>query len=260
MTEFYESQPRLQPIPQRRVIEKLDWYMSRRDYAGAERHLLYWLEEARLGGDLRGALLLRNELVGHYRKTGEREKALASGEAAVKLVERLDFGDTITAGTTYVNFATALNAFGENARALALFEKAKPIYESSAATRPELLGGLYNNMALACVALKRYSEAEALYDKAIERMQALPRGALEAAITCLNKADLVEARDGMEAGEGEIFALVDRAVALLDDPALAHDGYYAFVCEKCAPALEYYGYFDDARRLKEEAERIYAGA
>ena len=260
MTEFYESQPRLQPIPQRRVIEKMDWYMSRRDYAGAERHLLYWLEEARQGGDLRGALMLRNELVGHYRKTGEREKALASGEAAVKLVERLDFGDTITAGTTYVNFATALNAFGENARALALFEKAKPIYESSAATRPELLGGLYNNMALACVALGRYPEAEVLYEKAIERMQALPHGALEAAITCLNKADLVEARDGMEAGEGEIYALVDRAVALLDDPALTHDGYYAFVCEKCASVFLYYGHFIYGEELKERARKIYEGS
>jgi hypothetical protein len=91
-------------------------------------------------------------------------------------------------------------------------------------------------------------------------MQTLPRGALEAAITCLNRADLVAARDGMEAGEGAIYALADRAVALLDDPSLDHDGYYAFVCEKCAPTLEYYGYFDDARRLKEEAERIYAGA
>ena len=61
-------------IPQQRVIEKLDEYMSRRDYAGAERHLLYWLEEARAGGDLRGALMLRNALVGHYRKTGQRER------------------------------------------------------------------------------------------------------------------------------------------------------------------------------------------
>lgn len=260
MHNSYESQPRLRPIPQQRVIEKLDWYMGRRDYAGAERHLLYWLEEARLGGDLRGALMLRNELVGHYRKTGQRDRALENGEAALTLLEQLDFGDTISAATTCVNFATALNAFGENGRALALFERARPVYESSAATRPELLGGLYNNMALTCVALGRYGEAEALYDKAMAVMAKAPHGALEQAITCLNRADLVEARDGMEAGEGEIYALADKAVALLDDPSLAHDGYYAFVCEKCAPTLEYYGYFDDARRLKEEAERIYAGA
>ena len=30
-------------VPQRRIIEKMDAYMARRDYAGAERHLLYWL-------------------------------------------------------------------------------------------------------------------------------------------------------------------------------------------------------------------------
>ena len=259
MHHSIESHPRLRPIPQQRVIEKLDWYMSRRDVAGAERHLLYWLEEARQGGDLRGALMLRNELVGHYRKTGRRDKALENGEAALTLLEQLDFGDTISAGTTCVNFATALNAFGENERALTLFERARPIYESSAAIRPELLGGLYNNMALTCVALGRYAEAEALYDRAMAVMAKAPHGALEQAITCLNLADMVEARDGMEAGESAIYALADRAVALLDDPALEHDGYYAFVCDKCAPTLEYYGYFDDAQRIREEAERIYAG-
>ena len=225
MHNSYESQPQLRPIPQQRVIEKLDWYMSRRDYAGAERHLLYWLEEARLGGDLRGALMLRNELVGHYRKTGQRDRALENGDAALTLLKQLDFGDTISAATTCVNFATALNAFGENERALALFERARPIYESSVATRPDLLGGLYNNMALTCVALGRFDEAEALYDKAMATMAKAPHGALEQAITCLNMADLVAARDGMEAGEGAIYALADRAVALLDDPSLAHDGY-----------------------------------
>jgi len=260
MQDDFESHDRIRPIPQQRVIEKMDAYMSRRDYAGAERHLLYWLEEARMGGDLRGELLLRNELVGHFRKTGQRDRALENVEAALALVDRLDFGDTITAGTTCVNAATALSAFGENERALALFRRARPIYESSPATRPELLGGLYNNMALVCTALRRFDEAQALYGLAMERMATAPHGALEIAITCLNLADLVEARDGMEAGEGEIFRLVERAVALLDGPELTHDGYYAFVCEKCAPTLEYYGWFADAERLKEEAERIYAGA
>ena len=257
MNDLYESLERIRPIPQRRVIEKLDAYMSRRDYAGAERHLLYWLEEARAGNDLRGALLVRNELVGHYRKTGNRDKALESIDAALALLEQLEMENTISAGTTFVNAATALGAFGEHRRALALFERARPLYESSAATRPDLLGGLYNNMALTCVALGRYDDALALYEKALSQMENAPHGALEQAITCLNMADLVEARDGMEAGEGPINDLVERAVGLLDGPGLPHDGYYAFVCEKCAPTLEYYGWFADAGRLKEEAERIY---
>ena len=85
----------IKPVPQQRIIEKMDEYMSRRDYEGAERHLLYWLEEARLGNDLRGQLMLRNELTGHYRKTGDRERALANAEEAVRLLSKLDFEGTI---------------------------------------------------------------------------------------------------------------------------------------------------------------------
>ena len=259
MNGFFESHPRLQPIPQQRVMDRLDAYMARRDYAGAERHLLYWLAEARAGGDGRGELLVLGELVGHYRKTREREKALARAGEALALVEKLDYGDSISAGTTYVNVATALNAFGENERALALFERARLLYEKSAATSPRLLGGLYNNMALACASLRRFDEALALYDLAEARMAGVPGGALEIAMTCLNRAELIDRRDGMEAGEARIAELMERAAALLHGDGFPRDGYYAFVCEKCAPTFDYYGWFAEAEELRKEAERIYAG-
>ena len=252
------NEPLIRPIPQQRVIGKMDEYMSRRDYAGAEHHLLCWQEEARVGNDLRGLLMVRNELGGHYRKTAQREKAMAAAEGALSLIDALDFGGTLSAGTTYVNAATMMNAFGENERAMALFERARGIYESAAATRPDLLGGLYNNMALTCAALGRYDEADALYDRAMDAMARAPHGALEQAITCLNRANLVEARDGLEAGERVINALAERAAELLHRDGLDHDGYYAFVCEKCAPTFDYYGFFAEAAALREEAERIYA--
>ena len=74
--EPYGAEAKIKPVPQQRIMEKVDEYMSRRDYAGVERHLLYWLEEARLGRDEKGELMIRNELTGHYRKTGDREKSL----------------------------------------------------------------------------------------------------------------------------------------------------------------------------------------
>ena len=255
--ELPEGMESIRPVPQQRIIARMDEYMSRRDYAGAERHLLYWLEEARLGHDRRGELMLRNELVGHYRKTGDRDRALEQVDAALALLEKLDFGNTLSAGTTYVNSATALCAFGQYERALALFRCARSLYEGSALTGPELLGGLYNNMALACAALERWDEARDLYDLAMAQMGKLPAGALEQAITCLNLANLAEARDGMEAAEAEIYALLDRAAALLATPSLPHDGYYAFVCEKCAPTFDYYGWFAQAEQLRTEAADIY---
>lgn len=275
-----ETMETIKPVPQRRIIDKMNEYMSRLDYAGAERHLQYWLEEAELGRDLQGQLMLRNEMVGHYRKTGQKEPAMESAAEAIRLLTELEMEDSISAGTTYVNVATACNAFGEHERSMELFGKAREIYESSKYTAPQLLGGLYNNMALTCAALGRYEEALELYGKAIPIMAEVPDGELEQAITYLNMADTVEAQQGMEQGEGRICELVDQAEELLEkkseellgaDDALLKDeaalraldqqsksrlGYYAFVCEKCAPTFEYYGYFWAADRFKERSAQL----
>ena len=214
--EPFGSQPTLKPVPQQRIIQKMDEYMAHRDYAGAERHLLYWLEEARLGHDLRGG------------------------------------------GTAFVNVATAMNAFGENGRALELFERAREAYEASPSTKPELLGGLYNNMALTCISLGSFTEADALYDLALEQMARVPGGELEQAITLLNRADAVVAEQGMENCEQTVEELLDAAYALFDSTTAPRDGYYAFVCEKCAPVFSYYGYFLAADDLSSRAEKIYS--
>ena len=206
---------RIRPVPRQRIIDKMNEYMSRLDYKGAERHLLYWLAEAKLGGDLEGQLMLRNELVGHYRKTGQKEASMESGEAALSLLKELDMEDTITAGTTFVNLATACGAFGEHEKAIRLFERARAVYEGSGHIEAQLLGGLYNNMALTCTELGRFEEALALYEKAVSLMGHVQDGELEQAITYLNMANTVEAQDGLEAGEARINELVEKAEALL---------------------------------------------
>ena len=258
-TEPYGSDEVTNAIPQQRVIEKMDEYMSRRDYAGAERHLLYWMKEAEAGNDRRGQLMLYNELTGHYRKTGEKEKSLSSAENAVELLLALQMEDTATAGTTFVNAATANSAFGEDAAALELFTKAKESYEAAGDVQPHLYGGLYNNMALVLTRLGRYAEAYACYDKAMEEMGKVRFGELEQAITCLNRADTLAEELGEINAEEKIFPLLDKAYELLKTPEIPRDGYYAFVLEKCAPGFAHYGYFLAAEEFKKESERIYAG-
>ena len=255
--EPYGSEPKIKSIPQQRIIQKMDEYMSRRDYDGAERHLKYWLEEARLGGDLRGQLLIRNELVGHYRKVGNSGAAFEQADLALDLLRELDFEHSRSGGTTYVNAATAFSAFGRQDRAMELFEKAREVYESDPDTRPDLLGGLYNNMALCCAALKRFEDAQEYYEKALAVMRRVPGGELEQAITYLNMADAAAARFGMEESEKQICDFLDTAYDLLKNTTAPKDGYYAFVCEKCAPAFSYYGYFLAAQELEQQAAAIY---
>ncbi len=248
------------PIPQRRIREKLDGYMSRRDYAGAERHLNYWLAEARQNRDLRGEFFLRGEMMGHYRKIGNKEQAIYNANEGLNLIEKLGFEGTLSAGTAYVNAATVYDAFGMPERSIDLFEKAKAIYEGSLPENDGRLGGLYNNMALAYMALRRFGEAYEAFLKALDVMGRVENGALEQAITYLNLANAVELEHGLEKGEQKIEQYLDTAAALLDDPALPRDGYYAFVCEKCAPTFDYYGYFLVAGDLNERAKEIYERA
>jgi tetratricopeptide (TPR) repeat protein len=112
-------------------------------------------------------------------------------------------------------------------------------------------------MALACKDLGRYEEAFALFDKALEAMGRLPGSKPEQAVTCLNMADTVAQRDGAEAGTERIRELLGRALALLRDGEAPRDGYYAFVCEKCAPGFADYGMTAEAAELQKLAEEIY---
>ena len=258
--EHYGHRDEVRAVPRQRIIEKMNEYMGRRDYQAAERHLLYWLEEARLSRDLQGQLLLHNELAGHYRKVSDKDRAIMHAREILRLVELLGFGDSVSGGTGYVNAATVFHAFGDHEGALDLFRKARTVYEESGETDPGLLGGLYNNMALCCAALGDYEEAFSLYERALEMMEQVKGGQLEQAITCLNMADALAMMKGPEESDKKICSLLDRAADLLREPHGAEEGYYAFVCEKCAPAFAYHGYFLDAEALKQRAEEIYARA
>lgn len=253
----YSERPAARRIPISRVIEKLDEHLGRNDPDAAKRHLAYWLDEARLGGDSDGELTVLNELMGLSRNTGDRDGAYKFAGEAVALVERVGLADHVTGATTYLNHATVCKAFDEPEKALELYEKARAIYERELPPTDYRLGGLYNNLGLTLEALGEYDRAEEVYNKALAIMLALDNCKAEAAITCLNLADLVRDRDGFEDGEREINGLLDRAEALLNDPSNKQDGNYAFMCEKCAAVLGFYGRFAAEAELSGRAKEIY---
>ncbi len=244
-------------IDAKRFIEKLDGYYSRNDYDGAEHHLRYWLAEAAANGDKRGEFTVYNEMMGYFRKTGKREEALSSAKNALDLIAPLGLQGSVSAGTAYVNVATVYKTFNESDKALPWFEKAMTVYEASLSEDDTRLGGLYNNMALSLSDLCRYDEAISYFGRAIGIMMKAENGELEAAISYLNMANTRESQLGLEGAEEYISEYCERAYELLETPSLPRNGYYAFVCEKCAPTLRYYGYFLYASKLEESARIIY---
>ena len=241
-----------------RILSKLDDYLHKNDYVSAERHLKYWLDEATKAGDVRAELPICNELMGLYRKLGREDDAVCCAERALSVVNTKGLDKQVSAATTYLNAATVCKAFGRAADGIGLFERAREIYERELPKNDTRLAGLYNNMGLALVDLGRFREAEKCYDKAVEILRNSATGAPEIAITYLNMASAAEAETGLEDAAEKIEELLKRAERLLEEYA-KRDGYYAFVCEKCATVFDYYGHFFYANALKERARRIYEG-
>ena len=255
--EPFGAPEKFEPIPLRRVVGKLDEYCERRDFAAAERHLNYWLAEARQTGDRRGEFSLQNERMGFYRKQGRREEDYAAAEAALALI---GVADPVAAATCHVNVGTVYDCFGEPARAVPEFRLAREGYETALDPKDPRLGGLYNNMALALAGTGAYAEADALYRRALEIMEGTAYGPWEQAMTWLNMADAAAAEQGLEAAEDTIREDLEQAARLLDDVSTPRNAYYAFICEKCAPGFDYYGWFAYAAELRERAGRYYERA
>ena len=248
-------------IPMARIREKLDALEEAGDPAGAVRLLDYWLAEARQVGDRVGEALIENEYVGVHRKAGQGEEALLHGERALALMETCGLEGTVTAGTTRINLATACTAFGQPERAALLFAQAREIYEARLDPSDGRLGGLYNNMGLCMISLERFAEGRALFERALEVVRRHAGGEGEAAITCLNLADLASAEaeaagdeDALVRAAEETEQLVARAWELLNAPELPRDAYYRFICGKCAPVMAHYGRLDWAEELQARAE------
>ena len=112
-----------------RILAKLDEFLHKNDYSSAERHLKYWLAESISNNDLNTELLIRNELMGLYRKLCKRDEAIECATTAVDKIYTFHIGHQVGAATTFLNAATVYKAFGMAEKAMPMFENAKEIYE-----------------------------------------------------------------------------------------------------------------------------------
>ncbi len=243
-----------------RMMSKLDEYLAYEDYDNAERLLKFWLTEAQFGHDLQGELIIRNEMMGIYRKMQNKEKVIENAKIGVEIAEKLQFQGTEIYGTTYLNAATGLYFAGMPEESIRFFEKAKEAYEKRLDKDDVKFAGLYNNMALTLTELKRFDEALDYFNKSLKILPSVKNGKLDMASTYLNIATLYEKKDGLENAEKIIADNLDKAEECLNDESLIKDSYYYFVCDKCQSGFAYYGYFAFADELKKRVREYYERA
>ena len=242
-------------VPIDRVIVKLDSFFEKNDLSGAERHLLYWRNEAKELNDLEGELSLTSEQIGLYRKTGEKEKALEAVNRGIELVNRLRLSDTVSGATVYLNAATTKKAFGHAPDALPYYESAAAVYERDLSPDDPRLAGLYNNRALAYADLNDIPSAEKDYQKAIKILEKTPGNENEIAISYVNYAHLCE----NDKSKSVFFPLelMDKAYTFLTADTVKQNGNHAAACEKCAPSFARFGMKAESEYLSARAKEIY---
>ena len=240
-------------VPVKRIIEKADEYFNKDDLAGAKRHLEYWEKEARALNDLNGELSVVDELLGLYRKNGERENALRAVDRALYLIDALSLGNTVSAATVRLNAATTLKAFGKAESALPLYEKTLAVYKANLSDGDVRFGGFYNNYALALADRGESKKAENCYNAAISVMEKAENGKPDAAISLINLAHLYESTGETE----KITDCLFKAYGLINDESNIKNGYYAYVLKKCAPSFKHFGYRKIADDFEKESEEIY---
>ena len=244
-------------IPQTRISEKLDELMSEGEYLQAENMLKFWIGEAQMSNDRQGEFMVYNEMMGYYRKIGDKDKGYEVINKALELLPVLEYEESVSGATCYTNAATVYTAFNEPDKAMELFRKAEKIYEKHLENNEYKYASLCNNMATALVQLKQFDEAEKLYYKSIEILEKCPQSELEKAMAWLNLADAYIARHGLnEDSENRIVEYLYNAQLCLDDENTERDGYYAFVADKCYPIYEYFQWYSYSDELKERIREI----
>ncbi|MBQ4443234.1 MAG: tetratricopeptide repeat protein [Clostridia bacterium] len=226
-----------------RIYDKLESLFARHDLVAAEQLLLYWRDEAVALGDEVGEKQIDNELLGLYRRTDEREKALAVAE---RLLPRLS-PDNVGDATIRLNLATDYCHFGLPERALPLYREVEAVYLAHLAADDYRLASLYNNMASYAMTTKDYREAEATYQKALDVLSRIEPPLPETAVTLVNLATAAYHRNPLDRQVDErMLAAYD----LLMTPSMPRDGNFAFVLSKVIPIFEHLGYREQTATLK----------
>ena len=245
-------------IPVARAVDALDRLLSRDDKEGADRLLKYWRKEAVRLRDKRGELSIADEMIGFYRRTGDRESALEAVDAALRLIGETGTEGGLSSATVRLNAATTLKAFGKAEDALPLYEDALNIFSATLDEKDPLFAGFWNNYALALADTGRKAEAEEAYYNAIFIMKNTENGLPNAAISYLNLASLYESDE--ERDENDILTCVNEAVRLFEDPKTERDAKYYDALSKCISSFRACGLDDTAAKFESELKEFYERA
>ncbi len=171
-----------------RVLEELDGLFVQHKVEEVEPFLLGKIDEASKEGDTASMITLFNEIIGHYRETGEFEKSIAGCKELLMLVEQAGLKGTVAYATTLLNIANACRAAGLLKESMIYYQEVKKIYEKELAPDDFRYASLYNNMSLLFQEMGDYESACDCLERALSIASMYAEARIEVAVTHTNLA------------------------------------------------------------------------
>ena len=170
------------------VLKQLDELFAQRHVDQVEPFLLQKMDEADAEGDVGSMITLLNELIGHYRETGEFEKSISCCKQVLILTEQAGLKGTVVYATTLLNVANACRAAGLLRESMIYYQEVKAIYEKELEHGDFRYASLYNNMSLLFQEMGDFESACDCLERALSIATMHADARIEVAVTYTNLA------------------------------------------------------------------------
>ena len=194
------------------IFAEIDRLYSANEGAKVEEYIIGKIGEATRAGDENVIIQLLNELIGHYRETGEFDKMKTFAEKLLDILDGSEQKGSMAHATSLLNVANAYRAAGMLKESNALYQQVKSYYDANVAPDSMLYASLLNNMALLFQEMGDYESAADCLERALGISLIYPECRIEQASTYANLATTLIKLDRLDEAE----EYLDKSFALFE--------------------------------------------
>ena len=186
------------------IFAEIDRLYSQNEGGKVEEYILEKLSEAAKLSDESVMIQLLNELIGHYRETGEFDKLKVFSQKLLDILEGSSIKGSQAHATSLLNVANAYRAAGLLKESNRLYQEVKSYYDANVAPDSMLYASLLNNMSLLFQEMGDYESAADCQERALGISLLYPECRIEQASTYANLATSLIKLDRLDEAEDDL--------------------------------------------------------
>lgn len=170
------------------ILAKIDRLYSEDQCEKVEEYILEKLSEAAKEGNENVMIQLLNELIGHYRETGEFDKLDTFAGKLLDILDGSSLKGSMAHATSLLNVANAYRAAGRLKESSRLYQEVRAYYDENVPGDSMLYASLLNNMSLLFQEMGDHESAADCLERALGISLRYPECRIEQASTYANLA------------------------------------------------------------------------